>query len=183
MGIRYVWPTHGELYPQIACDVCGKAIEKFSDGNVAWLEPPDNWEFKGEWTTDQVYFSHKECDHILRHMLRQRGINSTYWEELRLFPIHLMYNGGMHPAATAAFEARTPTKMPESVQGSGLALRFAILKRDGYRCQLCGRSAKNHGVVLEVDHKIARAKGGADKPSNLWTLCFDCNRGKSDSAL
>jgi hypothetical protein len=64
-----------------------------------------------------------------------------------------------------------------------LNLRFAILKRDHYRCQICGRTAQQHGVVLEIDHRIPRAKGGSDNPSNLWTLCFDCNRGKSDSDL
>jgi 5-methylcytosine-specific restriction endonuclease McrA len=66
---------------------------------------------------------------------------------------------------------------------SGLALRFYIFKRDGYRCQICGRNAQEHGVVLEVDHRIPRAKGGSDDPANLWTLCFDCNRGKRDSDL
>lgn len=66
---------------------------------------------------------------------------------------------------------------------SGLALRFAILKRDNYRCCICGRSAADHGVVLEVDHRIPRAKGGTDDPNNLWTLCFDCNRGKRDTDL
>lgn len=60
--------------------------------------------------------------------------------------------------------------------------RFAILKRDGYRCQLCGRSARD-GVTLEIDHKIARSKGGTNDPSNLWTLCATCNNGKSDSYL
>lgn len=68
-------------------------------------------------------------------------------------------------------------------QPSGwLKLRFAVLKRDGYRCQICGRSAQD-GIKLEVDHKVARAKGGTDVPANLWTLCFDCNRGKSDENL
>lgn len=63
-----------------------------------------------------------------------------------------------------------------------LALRFRIFKRDGYRCQLCGRDAQD-GIKLEVDHKLARSKGGSDDPANLWTLCFDCNRGKSDDDL
>lgn len=62
------------------------------------------------------------------------------------------------------------------------AVRFAIFKRDGYRCQICGRSAQQ-GMVLEIDHKLPRAKGGTDDRSNLWTLCFDCNRGKRDSDL
>lgn len=62
-----------------------------------------------------------------------------------------------------------------------LALRFAIFKRDHYRCQICGRNAQDDAVKLEMDHKIPRAKGGSDDPSNLWTLCFDCNRGKRDN--
>ena len=57
-------------------------------------------------------------------------------------------------------------------------LRFLVLERDGYRCQICGRTA--NGTTLEVDHKVPVAKGGTDSLKNLWTLCFDCNRGKSD---
>ena len=60
----------------------------------------------------------------------------------------------------------------------GKAARFRILKRDSYRCQMCGKSAQS-GATLEVDHKTPRAKGGSNHDSNLWTLCFDCNRGKS----
>lgn len=61
--------------------------------------------------------------------------------------------------------------------------RFLIFKRDNYRCQLCGRSAQEHGVVLEIDHKIAFVHGGSNEPTNLWTLCFECNRGKRDESL
>lgn len=67
-------------------------------------------------------------------------------------------------------------------QRMSLRLRFQILKRDAYRCQICGRSAQD-GITLEVDHKIAVVKGGRDIPANLWTLCFDCNRGKRDASL
>lgn len=63
-----------------------------------------------------------------------------------------------------------------------LALRFTVFRRDGYACQICGRTAQD-GVKLEVDHKQPRAKGGSDDEHNLWTLCFDCNRGKRDRSL
>lgn len=68
-------------------------------------------------------------------------------------------------------------------RGVSLRLRFFIFQRDRYRCQICGRTAAAHGVVLEVDHKVAYARGGSNEPTNLWTVCFDCNRGKRDSAL
>lgn len=61
----------------------------------------------------------------------------------------------------------------------GLAKRYAVLKRDGFQCVLCGASGAT--AKLEVDHEIPVAKGGASDMSNLRTLCFNCNRGKSDS--
>lgn len=62
------------------------------------------------------------------------------------------------------------------------AERFAILKRDNYRCQICGATSAQ-GVALQVDHKLAVTNGGANEPRNLWTLCDRCNNGKSDSFL
>lgn len=60
-------------------------------------------------------------------------------------------------------------------------LRILILERDGFRCCLCGKTAKE--TKLEVDHKVPVAKGGTDSLNNLWTLCIDCNRGKSDLSI
>jgi 5-methylcytosine-specific restriction endonuclease McrA len=57
------------------------------------------------------------------------------------------------------------------------SLRYDVMRRDGFRCCLCGRTATN-GVELEVDHIIPVAKGGNTTYSNLQTLCRDCNRGK-----
>ena len=62
------------------------------------------------------------------------------------------------------------------------SLRFAIMKRDHYRCRICGRKASDRRS-LEVDHKVPVARGGTNHPSNLWTLCTTCNSGKSDSLL
>jgi hypothetical protein len=61
--------------------------------------------------------------------------------------------------------------------------RYEILERDGFRCQLCGRTAQDM-VVLEIDHKISYAEGGTTEDlDNLWTLCRDCNRGKGTRSL
>lgn len=59
------------------------------------------------------------------------------------------------------------------------SLRYDILKRDNFRCQICGSSAQD-GVKLHVDHIIPVAKGGQTIASNLRTLCDRCNIGKSD---
>ena len=59
------------------------------------------------------------------------------------------------------------------------SLRYDILKRDNFRCQICGSCASD-GVKLHVDHIIPVAKGGQTVASNLRTLCDRCNMGKSD---
>jgi hypothetical protein len=56
-------------------------------------------------------------------------------------------------------------------------LRHEILRRDNFTCQSCGATAPD--VKLEPDHVIPVALGGSDHPSNLQTLCEDCNAGKS----
>jgi len=61
-------------------------------------------------------------------------------------------------------------------------LRFEILKRDGFRCTYCGRSAKD-GARLQVDHIKPKAAGGKDDPKNLTTACADCNHGKAARKL
>ena len=59
--------------------------------------------------------------------------------------------------------------------------RWAVLKRDHYRCVLCGASPSNdHNVELEIDHIIPVAKGGGNELENLQTLCWKCNQGKKD---
>ena len=59
------------------------------------------------------------------------------------------------------------------------SLRYDILKRDNYKCQICGASAKD-GAKLQVDHIIPVSKGGKTEPNNLQTLCSRCNVGKSN---
>lgn len=49
-------------------------------------------------------------------------------------------------------------------------LWFQILSRDNFTCCGCNRSAREHGVVLHVDHIVPRSKGGTDDPSKLQTL-------------
>ena len=60
-------------------------------------------------------------------------------------------------------------------------IRFEVFKRDGFKCQYCGRSAPD--VLLEVDHIVPVAEGGKNDLLNLVTSCKDCNRGKGKNPL
>ena len=51
--------------------------------------------------------------------------------------------------------------------------RSAILHRDNYTCQCCGK--KN--CRLEVHHIKFKSNGGTDDEENLITLCEDCHKG------
>ena len=57
-------------------------------------------------------------------------------------------------------------------------LRYEILKRAKFRCELCGISAEQK--ALEVDHILPRNNGGSDEQSNLQALCYSCNAMKRD---
>lgn len=59
------------------------------------------------------------------------------------------------------------------------SLRYDVLKRDGFRCRVCGATVSD-GAKLEVDHIIPVSKGGKSTMDNLQTLCERCNRGKRD---
>lgn len=57
-------------------------------------------------------------------------------------------------------------------------LRVDVLRRDGSRCRMCGRTADV--VPLHVDHIVPVSKDGKTVLENLQTLCQDCNLGKSN---
>jgi 5-methylcytosine-specific restriction endonuclease McrA len=53
-------------------------------------------------------------------------------------------------------------------------IKKAILERDGYKCVICGRTAKE-GYELQVDHILPKDKGGKATIENGQTLCSICN--------
>ncbi|HEY3252085.1 MAG TPA: HNH endonuclease [Ignavibacteria bacterium] len=64
------------------------------------------------------------------------------------------------------------------------SLRFDIMKRDHFKCRVCGRSpATDPRIILHVDHKTPHSKEGLTDPKNLWTLCSDCNYGKGTKTM
>jgi 5-methylcytosine-specific restriction endonuclease McrA len=54
--------------------------------------------------------------------------------------------------------------------------RKAVLARDGYRCQYCGR----RGMKMTIDHVVPRRLKGTFSWENLVCACHACNAKKGD---
>lgn len=60
-------------------------------------------------------------------------------------------------------------------------LRDSIKKRDNFTCCHCGNSIHAEpNLLLEIDHIVPVSKGGYTVEKNLQTLCWKCNRAKSN---
>lgn len=63
-------------------------------------------------------------------------------------------------------------------------LREFIKNRDNFTCCNCGNSTHAEpNLLLEIDHIIPISKGGCTAEENLQTLCWKCNRSKSDKII
>lgn len=63
-------------------------------------------------------------------------------------------------------------------------LREYIKNRDGFTCCSCGNSTHSEpNLLLEIDHIIPVSKGGYTVEENLQTLCWKCNRSKSNKLM
>ena len=58
---------------------------------------------------------------------------------------------------------------------AGFEVREYVLARDGHACVYCDA----RGVPLNMDHVLARSRGGSDRVSNLAASCVPCNKTKS----
>lgn len=84
------------------------------------------------------------------------------------------------PATASVPVPRVTALRPEDRRDIPLGLRYAVLRRDRFRCVTCGRSpATDLNCVLHVDHIVAFSRGGKTREDNLRSLCEGCNLGKS----
>jgi Homing endonuclease associated repeat/HNH endonuclease len=75
--------------------------------------------------------------------------------------------------------SQTRTEANGSVRSVSIGLRYEVLRRDRFRCVLCGASpATDLGCTLHVDHTVPVARGGKTTADNLRSLCQSCNLGK-----
>ena len=58
-------------------------------------------------------------------------------------------------------------------------LREAVLSRDGYTCQCCGKNAFKDGVILACHHIGYYMNDRTDRLDNLMTVCTECHTSKN----
>lgn len=76
---------------------------------------------------------------------------------------------------------KTAIETRKTKRDINLRLRFLVMKRDNFKCCMCGRSpATTPNLELHVDHIKPWSKGGETVIENLQTLCVDCNLGKGN---
>ncbi len=80
------------------------------------------------------------------------------------------YYGGYHN-----IESITKNKFNRAANPK---LRMKILKRDNFRCKVCGSSPQNNEhVELHLHHITPHSVGGLTEEKNLITLCHTCHKG------
>ncbi|SRR6266540_3047117 len=91
---------------------------------------------------------------------------------------HLGNRRVLHPNSTWRGSQGELTSGGGHRVGISRSVRFAVLARDNFACQYCGRRSPE--VTLHVDHCNPASHGGSDDKNNLKTSCVDCNLGKGN---
>lgn len=87
------------------------------------------------------------------------------------------------PSTTSivARREKTPEATQETKRQPSMGLRYEVLRRDRFRCVLCGRSpATDPTCILHVDHVVPYSLGGETNSENLRSSCQECNIGKGN---
>jgi hypothetical protein len=82
------------------------------------------------------------------------------------------------PVGVAGFVTADNLSKTALQRAPARTVRMNVLKRDGYRCRVCGRRPAEYvDVELHVHHIRPWGDGGATIEDNLMTLCGTCHGG------
>ncbi len=85
---------------------------------------------------------------------------------------HVFRSEKVELAAPSVVRLHYFVKVP--YRGRSSLSRRAVLVRDNYECQYCGRPAEN------VDHVVPRSRGGGHSWDNVVAACRSCNSRKEN---
>jgi diadenosine tetraphosphate (Ap4A) HIT family hydrolase/5-methylcytosine-specific restriction endonuclease McrA len=139
--------------------------------------------------TQVEYYSNVVKNMVGKVLTKNRGINYKEGETYLLSGIHDLNTDQREELIQLCqrrlegYEAKRGEAMwehrrrgHEPISGS---IRYEVLKRAEFRCELCGISAEEKS--LEVDHIHPKSLGGKDDLSNYQALCYSCNAAKRNT--
>lgn len=88
-------------------------------------------------------------------------------------------NGVVLRSPSAEFPAPSVVRLMQYINPARRRIKFNrknVLRRDGFRCQYCGRP----GSDLTIDHIVPIALGGKHAWDNVVACCQRCNNVKAD---
>ena len=84
----------------------------------------------------------------------------------------------LKPRVSTLSTVRVAPAAVERLRGrAGMRAREAVLKRDGYLCQMC--LPERAVIATEVDHIMPLHLGGGDNAENKQSLCSECHEAKT----
>lgn len=90
----------------------------------------------------------------------------------------------LRPVECVSVDPFTPAQPLSGIARASLVhapsrkLRMQVLRRDDFRCRICGRRAADYvDVELHVHHIRPHSAGGLTEAGNLITLCHTCHGG------
>lgn len=134
---------------------------------------------KVEYVLSEIEKYNDRYDELREELNRKRQSQKEQEENKRRQELQRQQEQRKQQEQRAQEEALRKENIKRERSKLSASLRYDVLKRDGFRCTICGRSASD-GVTLHVDHIKPVSKGGKTEMSNLRTLCDYCNLGKSD---
>jgi len=88
-------------------------------------------------------------------------------------------DGAIVRSPSTSFPAPSVLRLVRFISPAARRIKFNrknVLRRDGYRCQYCGRVSAD----LTIDHVLPIALGGKHAWENVVACCHDCNNKKAN---
>jgi len=134
---------------------------------------------KVQYSFNEIVNYNSRYDELVKNLENRKRVQREREEEQRRRAEQERKEEAEREAAKKRAEERRKEEIKRERAKMSASLRYDVMKRDHFRCTICGRSADD-GVTLHVDHIKPVSKGGKTEMSNLRTLCDYCNLGKSD---
>lgn len=137
----------------------------------AWTELGQGWVAVHDDTSLAMYLR------IGGNALVEKGLADVRLPEV-VGPSECMHDGAIEVGGFGFFGTGHLPDESVTRRAPTRKLRMQVLKRDSYRCVVCGRKATDHtDLEIHVHHLVPWRMHGPTAEENLVTLCGTCHKG------